>query len=179
MTSRWPQVSDERSAQDARAFGHIQEMITGIRNLRSRYNVPPKQFVSIVISLTDESSDLEPVIVSSRMYFERLARVDECQVGIGLPKPPHCASVVAGTAVVHVMGLVDPEEERVRLSQELEQKQAFLERVQKKLANEQFVNRAPAQVVERERQKERDVMGEISRLQASFSEWAEDRSELP
>ncbi|RMH52829.1 MAG: valine--tRNA ligase, partial [Bacteroidetes bacterium] len=105
-------------------------------------------------------------------YFDRLARVTDLTVGSGLARPAACASVVVGRAEVFVplAGMIDLDQERERLAREIEQKERFLTGVQKKLANPQFVTKAPAEVVERERQKERDATAELKRLRASLAE---------
>ena len=64
--------------------------------------------------------------------------------------------------------MIDLDVERERLRKDIEQKTRFLAGVRGKLGNEQFVSKAPADVVERERQKEQDAVAEISRLQANL-----------
>ena len=71
---------------------------------------------------------------------------------------------------VPLAGLVDLDHERLRLTREIEQKEKFLTSVHRKLQNEQFVMRAPAEVVEKERQKERDATAELHRLRANLEE---------
>ena len=125
------------------------------------------------MSLAPEQSDLVGAMVSNKEYFTTLARVEEFQVGIELPKPPQCASTVVGSATIYVQGLFDPEEERQRLASDLVQKEDFLRRVQNKLQNKNFISRAPAKVVELERRKELDAKAEIEKLRASLADWAE------
>ena len=112
-------------------------------------------------------------MLASEGYFEKLARVTHLRVGMNIPKPRQCASTVVGSALIYVQGLVDLAEERQRLGKSLVQREAFLLRVQKKLQNEKFINRAPANVVERERQKEQDAKAEIEQLKTSLAAWME------
>ncbi|MGB0167117.1 MAG: hypothetical protein ACPF8V_09715, partial [Luteibaculum sp.] len=60
---------------------------------------------------------------------------------------------------------IDVEAERKKLSEELNYTKGFLQSVQKKLANERFVNSAPAPVVESERKKEQDAKDKIAALE--------------
>jgi valyl-tRNA synthetase len=69
---------------------------------------------------------------------------------------------------VPLAGMIDLDAERDRLAREIDQKESFLVSVQKKLRNEQFVSRAPVDVVEKERTKERDAVAEMSRLRAAL-----------
>jgi valyl-tRNA synthetase len=71
---------------------------------------------------------------------------------------------------VPLAGMVDLDQERDRLGKEIAQKETFLLSVQGKLRNQQFVDRAPADVVERERQKERDATAELRRLRANLED---------
>ena len=71
---------------------------------------------------------------------------------------------------VPLAGMVDLAQERERLGKEIAQKEKFLMGVQRKLQNQNFVARAPAEVVERERQKERDATAELHRLRANLED---------
>jgi valyl-tRNA synthetase len=66
--------------------------------------------------------------------------------------------------------MIDLEQERERLRSEIEEKEGFLESVEKKLNNRQFVNKAPDEVVERERQKKKDATDELERLRDNLAD---------
>ena len=66
---------------------------------------------------------------------------------------------------VPLEGLVDPEVEAEKLSKELEYSKGFLLSISKKLSNERFVNHAPEQVVEKERQKMTDTEAKIKGIE--------------
>jgi valyl-tRNA synthetase len=65
---------------------------------------------------------------------------------------------------VPLAGLIDEEEERKKLEEELKYTEGFLKSVQKKLSNERFVNNAPEQVVAMEKKKEADALEKINML---------------
>ena len=173
MVSRWPTATDERDTAGAKQFAFLQGTVTAIRHLRSKYSVAPTKGIEVTLSLSEEQSELADKMLACEGYFEKLARVTNLRVGVNIPKPPQCASTVVGAALIYVQGLVDPAEERQRLGKSLVQREAFLLRVQKKLQNETFLNRAPANVVERERQKEQDAKAEIEQLKTSLAAWME------
>ncbi len=110
------------------------------------------------------------------LYFARLANVDRLTVGRGIAKPKASAAVVVGTTsgshevFVPLAGMIDLADERDRLNKAIEEKQKFLTSVERKLANEQFTSRAPADVVERERQKVADASSEIAKLRANLDD---------
>ena len=173
MVSVWPTATEDCDPTGAKQFGFLQEVITAIRNLRSRYGVSPGKSIQVTLSLSEEQLELTKVMAANERYFAKLARVEKFQVGVEIPKPAQCASAVLGSAMVYVQGMFDPAEEHQRLTRELAQKEEFLLRVQKKLQNENFIGRAPANVVEHERRKEKDAKAEIEKLRTSLADWAE------
>ena len=174
MVAAWPACTGERDDQALRAFTLVQDMISNIRNVRSEYRVPPGRYIAAVVSLPAGSQALQDTLTGCAEYFARLARVDTLTVAIEAERPAACASVVIKDVEVFLplAGMVDLERERARVQAEIEQKEAFLARVQRKLQNRQFVERAPRSVVERERAKERDATAEIARLRAGMARWS-------
>ena len=177
IAADWPAVnSDEMDAEVAERFDTIQEMISGIRGIKSDYGVALNKEIAASINLgrTDglASDGLASDIEAYRQYFEKLAGVTELDVGPEVEKPKASASVVVGRNEVHVplKGMIDLEQERERLRKEIEQKEEFLEGVERKLQNREFVQKAPDDVVERERQKKRDAKAELQRLRENLDE---------
>ena len=101
-----------------------------------------------------------------------MASVTDLTVEPAAEKPKASASVVVGRCEVFVplAGMIDLEQERERLRKEIEEKEGFLKSVEQKLNNEQFVTKAPNEVVERERQKKKDATAELERLQDNLAD---------
>ncbi|MEQ9105050.1 MAG: valine--tRNA ligase [Rhodothermales bacterium] len=170
MTSTWP-TADKTSVDDDAAvrFSTIQDLVSGIRNIRAQYNVPPSQEIPAVLSV---EAGMVDAIQDHAAYFQRLARIGTLEVGTDVERPKASASAVVGRnqAYVPLAGMIDLAVERERLQKEIDQKTSFMNGVERKLSNEQFVSKAPADVVARERTKAEDARAEIVRLQASLSE---------
>ncbi len=176
ITSAWPeQNADEVDAQAERFFALLQAMVSGIRNIKSQYGVAPGKEIAAVVNVPATAEALTDALQANDRYFDRLARVTDLTVGSGLDKPPASASVVVERYEVHIplAGMIDLSQERERLQKEIDQKEKFLIGVEKKLANRNFVDRAPEAVVERERQKQRDATAELQRLRANLAELAD------
>ncbi|NNE47912.1 MAG: valine--tRNA ligase [Rhodothermales bacterium] len=175
MVQEWPAANPtEKSDSAAETFSVIQEMVSGIRNIRAEYNVPPSKHIGVIINVSSKEPDLLEALESHRDYFEKLARVDQLEVGSGRKKPIASASAVVGRNVVFIplSGMIDLSVERDRLQKEIDQKEDFVVKIQKKLQNRQFVSKAPAEVVERERKKEADTIAELKRLRANLEDLA-------
>ncbi|MFN3596120.1 MAG: valine--tRNA ligase [Rubricoccaceae bacterium] len=173
IRAAWPAPDEaETDAEAARTFALVQGIVTGIRSVRARYNVPPAQRLRATVSLADAA--LVPAVEGARAYVERLAGLAALELGAGLAKPPASAAVVVEGHEVFVPleGMIDLAEERARLEKAIAAKQGFLAGVEKKLANEGFTARAPADVVARERQKADDARAEIAALRANLADLA-------
>lgn len=170
IVSTWPTAGSERSTDDVKNFSLLQELVAAVRSIRSQYNVAPGKRIPAIINLDDES--LVQLVDEHRDYFRRLAGIDDLTVGTGLPKPPASAVDIVGRheVFVPVADMIDLDEERQRLQKEIDQKANFLLAVEKKLANEGFTSRAPADVVAKEQQKAEDAKAEIAKLRGNLAE---------
>ncbi|MEX2400436.1 MAG: valine--tRNA ligase [Rhodothermales bacterium] len=173
MTSSWPEVDAAEMDEEAdEVFSLMQELVSGIRNIKSEYGVALNADIEAMVNLPSGAERLEEMLSTHRDYFEKLAGATDLMIGRGLDRPKACAAHVAGRHEVFVplAGMIDLDVERERLRKEIEQKNGFLESVRKKLRNEQFVTKAPTDVVDRERQKEKDAREELVRLEANLEE---------
>ncbi len=173
ITSGWPAAdANAKSADATRTFTLMQDFISGIRSVKNDYNVPPGKEVSAVLNVPEDAAALAETLRAHARYFYKLARATDVQIGQGQAKPKASAAVVVGASEVFVplAGMIDLSVERDRLEKEISQKAGFLAGVQKKLSNEQFTGRAPADVVEKERQKAADAQAEIERLRANLAD---------
>ena len=173
IASRWPEASEaETDAEAAETFALMQELISGIRSVKSDYGVAPGKEVAATVNLPQTSNGLADQMQAHAAYFERLARVTRLTVGSGQAKPKASASVVVGQSEVYVplAGMIDLDVERERLGKEIGRKETFVEGLEKKLRNEQFITKAPPEVVERERQKRQDAAAELNALRANLED---------
>jgi valyl-tRNA synthetase len=166
---------DEEAAE---TFELIQEMISGIRGIKNDYGVGRGHEIEATVSVPKRADDLADTVRQYADYFDKLASVTDLTVEPGAEKPDGyraSASVVVGRCEVFVplAGMIDLEQERERLRKEIEEKEGFLKSVEKKLNNTQFVNKAPDEVVDRERQKKEDATAELKRLRNNLADLEE------
>ncbi len=131
----------------------IQEIVATVRAMRKEANVPPSAKVDVVIKPKDEMT-LE-TISENQSYIRRLAKVESLTIGFAIHKPETSASaVVLGTEVfLSLEGLVNIDAERDRLQKEIARVKQVIAGIESKLSNEQFISRAPATVIQKERTK--------------------------
>jgi len=152
-TAPWP-GTDPRAA-DAEAllqFGLVQELVGAIRAIRAEYGVPPGQSVRAYI--TGTSGPITDALVQERPTVLRLAKLSDLSLGETSERVGGHAVLSDGSAVFVPLGeAIDLNRECSRLGSEVERLILLVESQERKLGNEQFVSRAPSEVVERERQK--------------------------
>ncbi len=151
MISSFP-VYDESLdfAEEAEAFEKIIAVIRAVRTRRSEMNVPPSKKAELFI-VTEEKDVFAPY---SHKFFVKLASATEVKV-VDAYEGEEAVSVVtdSATAFIPLSEIVDMEKEKARLEAELAKNKQEIERIEKKLANEGFVAKAPAAVVDGERAK--------------------------
>ena len=138
-------------------------MVSGIRNIRKQKNISFKEKIGFsVVNNENVSKSFDEVIVKLG-NLEQIEYVSEAVDGALTFR------VKANEYFIPMDGSIDVEAEIKKLNDELNYTEGFLKSVQKKLANERFVNGAPEQVVASERKKEADALAKIETLKASLS----------
>ncbi|MCP4580251.1 MAG: valine--tRNA ligase [candidate division Zixibacteria bacterium] len=124
-----------------------------VRMACAELDVPPAKKPNVLIKC--ESDELVEIYNTHTEEIRNLARSGEVKVGTDIKKPPLSASAVVPGAEIFIPleGLIDIDLERSRLEKQLEDKTNFREKLTRKLKNEDFVNRAPAEVVDAEKAK--------------------------
>jgi valyl-tRNA synthetase len=148
----WP-VPDAR-AEDAAAlaeFGVVQQVVGAIRGIRAEYSVQPGQAVRAFVTTDDGPAR---AIERELGTIVRLAKLSELSLGESAERVGGHAVLPDGTAVFVPLGeAIDIGRECGRLGAEAERLAGLVASQEKKLSNQQFVSRAPADVVARERDK--------------------------
>jgi valyl-tRNA synthetase len=151
MIATWPAADPRR--QDKRIeerFAHFQEVLGGLRDVRSRQNIPPKTPIRFGVRCDASTAGL---LRPMEAYFEAMAGAKATAWGPDVVAPPTSGSfMVSGTEVfVDLAEHIDVDAEIARKSKEVAQLQAAIEAKRKQLSNEAFVSRAPADVIEKQR----------------------------
>ena len=108
----------------------------------------------------------------STYFAASLAGVSRLECGPAVTKPPQSATTVHPDfeAYVSLLGLIDAEAEAKRLEKQLAEKRKHLQGTRAKLENRNFVDKAPAEVVQQQRELVTDLEGQIRALEANLAE---------
>jgi valyl-tRNA synthetase len=167
MIAPWPQAdATRRDATIEARFARFQEVLKGLREVRHRQNVPPKTRIAFAVRCDDEAAEL---LRPMAPYFESMAGATATEFG-PTTQPPALAGHVNLSGIdlyVDLAGLIDVAAEISKTERELVKLVEFIAAKEKKLANESFAARAPADVV----QKERDSLDELRGRQTAAEEY--------
>jgi valyl-tRNA synthetase len=152
MIAPWPASDPRRRDPEIEArFSRFQEVLRAVREVRNRQNVPPGRPIEFAVRCDASTAALlEPM----RGSFISMAAARPTQFGPEVLSPALVAGVtLPGMEVlVDLAGLIDVAAERAKKREEKAKIEARIASQEKKLANESFVQRAPAAVVEKERE---------------------------
>ena len=172
IVADWPVADDARSyPADVKRMRIVMDGIRAVRNIRTNMNVPSNRKANIIV-VSQDPSILEG-FSSGAAYIQRLATVagiDCRQDREGVPGNAVAAVFEGGTVYIPLGELVDIEKEKERLAKELENAKREKERVALKLDNVEFTSRAPARVVDLEREKLEKYSNMVEDLERRLSD---------
>jgi valyl-tRNA synthetase len=153
-TASWPVARSVDAPARAREFDLVREAVGAVRQIRAEYAVPPGQSIEAFAISANGGSAVANVFAEEGAIVERLSRAS-LRVVATAPAGASAHAVLTGGAslVVPLAGLVDVDKECARLKGEVESLEKQLAALEGRLANEKFVAKAPAQVVDAERQR--------------------------
>jgi valyl-tRNA synthetase len=168
MIAPWPEFPI--SWQDGRVdeqITHMQTLVRGVREIRNQFMVPERESLQVSVRCSEEFAAL---FRSMGRFISQLAGVRELECGPEIAKPKHSATKIHSSYTIYVSlsGLIDPEKERQRLSKQLSEKQKLMQMKESKLANESFIARAPAEIVQQEREAIADLKRQIEMIQENL-----------
>ncbi len=145
----------------------VMAVTTAIRNIRGEMNIAPAARVEAIAFGPDRLTDL---LKAHGHYVKDLAKLSTLEVRRDGKRPRLAASAVVQELELFVPleGLLDFEGESNRLQKEISKLEPELARVEKKLANNEFLNRAPADIVAKEKNKLERLGGKLEKLQTQL-----------
>ncbi len=142
----------------------VQQFILGVRRIKGEMNIAPSKQLPVLIANASERD--RQWIEHARPYLDFLARIESIRLLADEAEAPESAIALVGTMkiLIPMAGLIDKDAELKRLDKEITRLGAEIERIENKLANPSFVDKAPAAVVEKERQRRADQQAALANL---------------
>ncbi|ALS26979.1 valyl-tRNA synthetase [Paenibacillus sp. 32O-W] len=167
----WPTYDAAFEAPEAvREMELLMELIRAVRNIRAEVGAPMSRKVELIVKPSGETE--EAILNRNRDFIERFCGTSQLEIGLALAGPDKAMSAVVTGAELFLplAGLIDIEQEIARLEKELKTLNGEVERIERKLANEGFMAKAPAKVIEEERNKLKDYADKRAKVLARIAE---------
>lgn len=167
----WPTVNPAFDFKaEAGDMQLLMDIIRAVRNIRAEVNTPMSKKVAMTISAKDAS--IAAVLEANKGYIEKFCNPDGLTIGAALEAPAQAMSAVVSGAEIFMplAGLINIEEEIVRLEKELEKWAKEVKLVSGKLSNERFVSKAPEALVAAEREKLADYEEKFATVEKRIAE---------
>jgi len=164
IVARWPEREAEWEDDALEGeFDRLREVIRGLRDLRQKYNVPPKRRLPGAVKA---SGPALAGLQSLRDHVVSMAGLESLDLGDDVARPANAAVQVVGEVEAFLGDVLDPEKERARLEKQRKKLEGQIGGSEKKLGNDKFVENAPADVVDAERRRLDDLKAQLARLDA-------------
>ncbi|MFC4099973.1 valine--tRNA ligase [Paenibacillus xanthanilyticus] len=167
----WPTYDEALEAPEAvREMELLMELIRAVRNIRAEVNVPMSKKIELMIKPKSETE--AAILGRNEEFVSRFCGTSKLAIDLTLNASDKAMTAVVTGAELYfpLAGLIDISQEIARLEKEIQTLNAEVERVEKKLANEGFVAKAPAKVIEEEKAKMADYAEKRGVVQARLAE---------
>ena len=164
MLQPFPEPQSAQVDQDAvDEMNWLQQFVLGVRQIRSGYDIKPGKPLNVLLANGSDSDKAR--LQRNETMLIKLARLESI-TWLDDDNAPESATALVGEMqiLIPMAGLIDIDAERERLNKEIESNQGFISKLEAKLSNENFVSRAPEQVVAHERQKLAETQNKLKSL---------------
>jgi len=160
-----PALIDDKAVAD---MDWLMTLIQGVRNIRGEMDIKPGRPVPVLLQGWTQAE--RTLAEGSAVVLNALAKLESVTWLGKDDQPPEAAAAIAGktTILIPMAGLIDKDAELARLHKELDRRCKEFERLEGKLANANFVNKAPAAVVDKERARVKELGHDIHTLEAQI-----------
>jgi valyl-tRNA synthetase len=176
VVTSFPQArKDLRDEEAEREMRFLQEAIVGIRTIRAENRIPPKKKVDLLVKVKDErkvgkKAEAE-IIRHTKEYIQTLANIRQVEILDHFPRQKKLLKGIAGSweiAIPIEEGVFNLNQEKQRLEKELSKIVLDIEKIESRLKNTNFLNRAPKEVIKEAKGKLRDLQGKKAKLEESL-----------
>ena len=145
-------------------------VVAAVRSLRGEMNIPPSKKIKLI--LITGNKEIKQIIKRQRRWITKLAGLQNFEFQGKGDKPGKAAVTVVNDIEVFILmdDLMNLEEQKTRLQKEIYKIQEELDFIEKKLSNHNFINKAPAEVVNKNKKRQKDLKEKISKVLSFISD---------
>jgi valyl-tRNA synthetase len=146
------------------------DIIRTVRNIRAEVNVPMSKKIELLVK--PAGAEAEGILKRNEEYVRRFCNTSSLEIDLGLASPDKAMTGIVTGAELYLplAGLIDIAQEISRLEKELGTLHGEVERIEKKLSNQGFVAKAPAKVIDEEKEKLADYTDKRDKVIARIAE---------
>lgn len=181
IVGRYPQPQEERrnaeSVRAATGFTGLQELVRGVRTMRSEFTIPPNRTFDLYVRYGDGRDDLGTFFEGNKDLVALLGGIDTLEIGTDASRRAGSIAVVGSgfEAYLYIRDLIDIDAQLARLEKSIAKTMKGLKQAEGKLKSEGFLSKAKPEVVEKEREKAADLRDQLERMETVRSELSGDR----
>ena len=171
VVADYPQTDDSQISEQTEAdMAWLQELIASVRNIRGEMKLG--NAVRLPVLLQNVSADEEARLSRIKNQFKALAKVESLEIVKEGDDVPLSSSSMVGQlrVLVPMKGLIDPTAELARLGKSYDKLKDQADGIARKLGNEGFVSKAPAEVVDAEKAKLAELEGQLTAMTAQMEQ---------
>jgi valyl-tRNA synthetase len=170
VTAEWPRADGEMINPGAEgAFNVFADCIREIRNVRMQHNVAPSEKVAAIAEIVEGHPSAD-ILRENVEELKALAGLGELTISADpIEQPGNAAAINVAGIRLYVLDIIDVEAERKRLEKEKATLEKGVKGIEGKLSNENFVNKAPADVVQRERERLEGIRRDLTAVEDALA----------
>ncbi|GAB4151225.1 MAG: valine--tRNA ligase [Planctomycetota bacterium] len=166
LHAAWPRDLERwRDAAVESEIARIQDLVTAVREARARYSVPPREQVPLRVQA---DGAIAASLMAGRDLLANMAGCSDVRIGPNQQRTEDSATIVVEGARAFLVGVVDLEKERARLEEKRKKIEEQIRSVEAKLGNENFVKKAPGEIVQQQRQRLDELKQQSEQVEASL-----------
>jgi valyl-tRNA synthetase len=169
MLSSWPHLQKEFI--DKKADSEMQtliDLITAVRNLRAEWKIELGRKINLILKVSDAAT--KKLLEENTHYLKTLAKLEKIEFGQKRPAKSALGKSGRVDFYLPLADLIDVEKEKKRIEEEAKELKGRLVSLESRLANKEFVKKAPKEVVEREKAKQLEIKDSLKRLELNLAE---------
>jgi len=166
----WPEYQPEKVNDDIeKTMQLLMDVIDNVRSILGEMNVPSSREVEVLIQ-TPDKKEREILTAHLSDYINAFTRTSKIDIAAHHDKPDAAAVAVVGNVEIYIplLGIIDIEKEKSRLTRRLEKAAKDLAGIEKTLSNKDFIAKAPEKIIQQRRERKAELEAEKTRLEKNL-----------